>query len=160
MSETAPNSSNLDVVVRRAKKTIERTRDEVRAYLPSLVQRLGLTFGVPILVAFFVATIGAMIVSQFIPSSTTSILAFGLNIAIMVFGWRYLEGRYRGTSAFIVYTRYSRTRRDLEKMIEKTPAGSDTSAEQIETQREGVVKAADAFLQAMQEMGAQPTSTE
>jgi uncharacterized protein YacL len=151
------HQESLQAAIARANETIAHTRDDVRVYLPALMQRLGITFGVPIVAAMLVGTIGAMLLSQVIPSSTTSIIALGINIAIMVFGWRYLERRYKGTSAFIVYTRYSRTRRDLENMLKKSPEGSDTSAAQIELQRESVAKASGAFVHAMQEMGAQPT---
>ena len=152
------NPHNLTETIEAAQHTITTTRDEVRTFIPALVRRLMLTFGPPLLVALLVSTIGAMLLSRVLPSSTTSIIAFGVNIAIMVYGWRFLERRYKGTSAFIVYTRYSRIRRDLEAMIKKTPNGSDISEGKIEEQRAGVVKSADAFIQVMYEMGAQPTS--
>ncbi|MAU12481.1 MAG: hypothetical protein CL607_21850 [Anaerolineaceae bacterium] len=152
-------SYNLSETIEAAKQTIATTREEVRAYIPAVMQRLAITFGLPVLAALLVATVGAMLLSEVLPSSTTSIIAFGVNIAIMVYGWRYLENRYKGTSAYIVYTRYSRTRRDLEKLLKKSPEGSDVSAADVEKQREGVIKAADAFMLAMNDMGAQPTTT-
>ena len=141
-----------------AERTIATTRDEVRRYIPEVVRRMMMTFGAPLLVAVLVATIGAMLLARVLPSPTVSLIAFVVNVGVMFYGWRYFEQRLHGTSAFVVYTRYSRLRRDLETLLKQAPEGADVSAADIEEQRELVVEAADAFIDVMQDMGAQPTS--
>jgi|GEM_PF-1452489 len=154
MSENAIHG-DLNAAREAARTTIARTREQVRAYIPALTRRLGIVYGLPLLAAFIVSTLGAILLSQFIPSSTASIIAFGINIAILVNGWRWAERRYRATSVFILYTRYSRARRDLERAIKQT---KDTSADALDRQRADLQAETESFTAAMRDLGDQPYS--
>ena len=48
-------SYNLSETIEAAKQTIATTREEVRAYIPAVMQRLAITFGLPVLAALLEA---------------------------------------------------------------------------------------------------------
>lgn len=97
-------------------KTIDTTYSAVRPYMPGLVQRLLVTYGVPIALTMLMAIFGGrLLVAITRDVGTANMTALLLNIVILMVAWRFLERRTQATGLFVQYTRYSRQRRDLQK---------------------------------------------
>ena len=131
----------------------EALHQRVRAYLPDLLMRLAQTVGLPLFAALLLATAGGVLLARFIPSSTTTILLTGLNIVVIYQGWRWFERRLKAISLFIVYSAYSKERRTLLALL-----GSQASAEDSQAQWRACQEAAQAFIEAMQQVGAKASS--
>jgi len=120
---------------------LDEIHDSVRVYLPALLSRLALTTLVPITAALIVNVVLPLLLPDFVPSSTATILAFGANLLVLVFGWRALEGRTHATSLFVLYSGYSSQRRAVQNERDNAPslATVQQSAQRvIETAQESV----------------------
>lgn len=150
------NSLNLNATVNdSARQSMTHERERVRAYLPDVLQRLLLTYGIPLLIAFVLATAGGVVISSFLPVSTTNIIVLGLNLAVLVYGWRWLERRYKATSLFLIYVRFSRERRDLDKMLK-----NDAAPDAIQAKQSMMEESAQNFIDAVRELGITPRKSE
>lgn len=150
------SSNALRNVIDLSRQRAERLREMLRPYLPALVQRLALTYGLPMLAAVLLATLGAVAISNVLPNSTTTLVVLGLNIAVLYFGWRFAERRYRGTGLFMLYSAYSRERRELEMLIRRAEKGLLSEPDVLTMKRQMADDAARAFLDAMRAEGVQP----
>jgi hypothetical protein len=93
-----------------------------RPYIPALLRRLALTYGLPLGAALLLATVGAVLLSSVIPSSTATAVVFALNVALFYYGWNALEKRTRATALFTLYVAGTRERRTLERLIRAAEA--------------------------------------
>lgn len=97
---------------------IEETQASMRRYVPGVVQRLALTYGLLLALVVVVGTIVASGLSRFIPPSTAALAAFGVNLWLLVDVRARIEKRLQATGLFVLYTRTSRARRDFEKALD------------------------------------------
>lgn len=148
-------TSDRQTLIEQTRARIDYERDRVRVYLPELIKKLGITYGVPLIGAMLLATLGGIVISNFLPVSTTNIIVFGLNLGILLYGWRWLEKRTNATGIFLMYSRWSRTRRDLETLLND----SNSTIAQIENQRAIMGAGAQEFIDTMREAGAEPRKT-
>lgn len=161
MSHENPNALTGDTqaAVRSAETAANRQREMLRPYLPGLLNRLALTYGLPALGAVLVAAIVSRVLdSLFPPSLTTSFTVFLVALAIIIFGWRYAERRWEGTSLFVLYTAYSRERRALERLAGSAANGEQVSTAEIDNRLEAARKAAEQFLEGAQKQGIAPVT--
>ena len=152
---TSTDTLERQTLIEESRNRIEYERDRVRVYLPDLIKKLGITYGVPLIAAMLLATLGGIIISNFLPVSTTNIIVFGLNLGILLYGWRWLEKRTNATGIFLMYSRWSRTRRDLEKLLDDDAS----TIAQIDNQRAIMEAGAQEFIDTMRESGASPRKT-
>jgi uncharacterized membrane protein len=112
-------------------QTIEARMNEAQAslrpHLGDLLARLAQTYGIPLGLAFLVATGGGVAVANAfpaLPQSTLSVLLFAVNVLIFWYGWRWLERRTRATALYILYVRASRQRRTLANALAQARTGN------------------------------------
>jgi hypothetical protein len=104
----------------RITESFERTRP----YVPLLVQRLAITYGIPMFSALLIATIGSRLLLALLPEfpiSTATVLILAINLIVLVRGWAWLERRYEGTRLFFLYNVVSRNRRELKRLMAQSP---------------------------------------
>jgi len=107
----------------RLAESYERTRP----YLPTLVQRLALTYGLPMLVAVLISTLGSRLLLTLLPElplSTATLLTLAVNIFVLVRGWQWLEKRFGATKLFFLYIVVSRNRREIKRLMQQSPLDS------------------------------------
>lgn len=127
-------------------KVIDNTYHDVRQYFPGLLQRLLITYIVPIVLAMVFTIIGGQLLIAFTgDAGSANMTAFLVNVIILMTVWRFLERRTQATGLFVQYTRYSRQRRDLKKS-EAMPA------EDLDTLRQ----LARDFIESAQQAGISP----
>ncbi len=98
---------------------IQASLDRTRPYLAPLLQRLALTYGLPMGAAVIIAILVKPILASVlpvIPDSTATILVLALNMFVLVRGWGWMETRYGGTKLFVLYNLVSRARRDFKRL--------------------------------------------
>ena len=105
--------------IQHAERAIENTYAEIQPYIPAIFKRLALNYalllGAVLLINIIVLNVFAAIFPLAI--STLNVVSFGAMLLLIVFGWRYLENRNQATGLFVLYTYYSRQRRDLRSLI-------------------------------------------
>jgi len=107
----------------RLAESYERTRP----YLPTLVQRLALTYGLPMLIAVLISTLGSRLLLTLLPElplSTATLLTLAVNIFVLVRGWQWLEKRFGATKLFFLYIVVSRNRREIKRLMQQSPLDS------------------------------------
>lgn len=129
-------------------KEIQTIHEEVRRYMPSLLPRLALNYGVPIgLAMLFNYGLTAYLIN-FVPRSTANAFAFTGNVIILVGLWRWLESRNQATGLLLLYTAYSSQRRALQQKIQ-TEADKQT----LENEFANLQSSAETFLNTAQARG-------
>lgn len=118
-----------------------------RPYLPTLAQRLAQTYLAPLAVALLLATAGAVLLAQVIPSSTATAIVFALNVGVFYYGWNYMERRTNATALFSLYVAGTRERRALAQLIAAAQAGDSAAQSQLAAQTQRYEAAAQAFIQ-------------
>lgn len=116
---------NMAPIETRLTESFERTRP----YVPTLAQRLLLTYGLPMLAAVLVSTLGSRLLLALLPQlplSTATLLTLFVNILILIRGWQWMEKRFGATKLFFLYIVVSRNRRELKRLLNQSP--QDTSA--------------------------------
>jgi hypothetical protein len=114
---------NAASIETRLTESYERTRP----YVPTLAQRLALTYGLPMLVAVLISTLGSRLLLTLLPElplSTATLLTLFVNIMILIRGWQWLEKRFGATKMFYLYIVVSRNRRDLKRLLQQSPTDS------------------------------------
>lgn len=124
---------------------IEAASAQVRVYVPALIKRMGLTYLPPVLVVLVINAFGTQLLENFIPLSTATILVMLANIAILVYGWRYLEKRYSGLGLYMQFLYFTKARRDLGRLVKQD--ASDKAALTLQTLK--MEQAADDFIRAI-----------
>lgn len=130
---------------------IDQQREAVRAYVPGVVTRLLMTYFVPLILAVAAAAAASIILPNVLPASTVSIVSFGVALLCLVFGWRLLENRTKATSLFVLFTRISRARRDLEAALTQS-----TPEAKLTQQQQAFDAAVQSFMDAVHEQNVQP----
>lgn len=138
-------------LIEKTQKRHDDTQARTRAYLAPLLQRLLVTYGVPLTAALFISTIGAMLISQILPDSTTSLLALVLNVLVIFYGWRAIERRTRATASFVLYTHTTRERRALARLLAQTKAGETLAHDALARQAQAYEDTVNTFIQSMEQ---------
>lgn len=139
-----------------AQQRMNELQASQRPYLPTLAQRLAQTYLVPLTIALLLATVGAMLLAQVIPSSTTTAVIFALNVGVFYYGWNFLEKRTHATALFSLYVAGSRERRALARLIAAAQAGDRAAVTQLADQVQRYEAAAQAFVQRMTKTDSAP----
>lgn len=127
-------------------KTIDKTYSDVRQYFPALLQRLLVTYSVPIVLTMIMALVGGQVLITLTGDvGTSSMTALLVNIIILMVVWRFMERRTQATGLFVLYTRYSRQRRDLQK-------AEDVSSDDVDV----LATLASNFIESAQAAGIAP----
>lgn len=124
--------------------TLDDLQENIRPYLPPLMRRLAITYGLPVLAVLLLNIILPLLMPDFVPLSTATILTFAVHLLVLYFGWRALEQRTHATALFVSYVHYSSQRRDFEK------GGHDGVTLQM------VADAADRFVHSAAQNGIEP----
>lgn len=115
---------------------IEATHENVRRYMPGVGKQLLWNYAILMFGTLFLNILGLTVLLQFVQRPIANTIAFGLSLVWLIYGWRYLEGRNHATALFVLYTRYSRERRDLLRLQESADApDSGTGAMEEAAQR-------------------------
>jgi uncharacterized membrane protein len=128
----------------------ERITKEVQPYVAGIFPRLAFNFGLLVVLALIVSTIAVPSLAQFIPQSTATTLGFCTNFLLLFFGMRYLENRNHALALFVLYSKYSRERRDLEAFMQQG------NQESLESNLDALEELAQSFINAATEAGVQP----
>ena len=134
------------------KRAHENIVNQVTPYVAGIFPRLASNYGLVIVLALLVSTIAVPSLAQFIPQSTATTLGFCANFLLLFFGLRYLESRNPATALFMLYSQYSRQRRDLEAMMKQ----GNSSGESLENSLAALEAIAQSFIKAASEAGIQP----
>lgn len=133
-----------------ARQRMNETQAAQRPFIPSLLRRLALTYGLPLSAALLLATVGAVLLSSLIPSSTATVVVFALNVGLFYYGWNALEKRTRATALFTLYVAGTRERRTLEKLIRAAEANDTAAAGLLAEQVARYEASAHNFIEQMQ----------
>ena len=137
-------------MLEQAKQADENIYKEVQPYMLAIFPRmtfnyLSLTLG--ILILWFA---GIYLLDSFMPQALSTSIIFALSLLIFVFGWRFLENRNHATSLFVLYTSYSRQRRDFKAQLR----GDDKI--KISTSIGLLEETAQEFIAAAKDSGVEP----
>ncbi|XWX02970.1 hypothetical protein VZO05_10690 [Aggregatilineales bacterium SYSU G02658] len=130
-----------------AQQHMDDIQSRQRSHLPALAQRLAQTYLLPLGAALLLATVGAALLAQLIPSSTTTAVVFALNVGVFYYGWNYMEQRTHATALFSLYVAGTRERRALARLIAAARAGDEAARAQLADQAARYDAAAQAFIQ-------------
>lgn len=141
--------------IQHAKTSAERVHEAVRPYMPETFYQLGINYGLLLISVVAVNMLGIPLILRFIPLtlSTANILGFSVMLLILVYGWRFLEKRNSATAIFVLYTRYSRERRNLQDILEQAENGVLEDENTIYTQVDILEETASNFLDAVEQQG-------
>ncbi len=90
---------------------LEQVHNDVRRYMPGVLPRLLMTYLVPVMLAMMSAGLVVGLLASLVPPLSARTFAFTAMLAILLFGWRWLENRNQATALLVLYTRYSNQRR-------------------------------------------------
>lgn len=129
---------------------IEQMQNEIRRYVPGVMSRLALTYGGLLVLVLIIGTVLANFLAQFIPVSTATLIAFALNLWLLVEARQRIDNRLHSTGLFVLYTRSNRERRALQRL--QRLQRQDTVNE-LDEQRQRYEATALDFIEAAQEAG-------
>lgn len=138
-------------MLEEAKQQDETIFEEVQPYMLAIMPRLSFNYASLSLGLLFLWLIGLQLLARIVPLSTANATLFVASLFIFIYGWRFLENRNHATSLFVLYTRYSRQRRDLKALI-----SSDADEESLSNNIQWLEEAAQAFIHAAQDSGLAP----
>ncbi|MCU0514596.1 MAG: hypothetical protein MUE40_18745 [Anaerolineae bacterium] len=127
---------------------IDAVTDDVQPALPVLIRRLALTYVPLMLVTVLIATVGGRLLNLVLPLSTATLLALCANVLVLVYGWRRAERRFLGTKLFVLYTAFSRERRELRRLL----AAPQPDAPAVEARTQQMQQTARVFVEAARAM--------
>jgi hypothetical protein len=142
--------------VQHAQNSEARTYDAVRVYMPGLLPRLAFNYAVLFALVFMVSLVGVPLLRQIIFESTSVIAGFAANVLILVYGSRWLEQRNPATTLFVLYTRFSRQRRDLRKLLQQVNTPAAPSDQDLYVKVDRMEEFARQFIAAAQDQGIKP----
>lgn len=128
---------------------MDEIQSSQRPHLPHLTQRLAQTYLLPLGAALLLATVGAVLLAQVIPSSTATAIVFALNVGVFYYGWNYMEKRTNATALFSLYVAGTRERRSLAQLIAAAQAGDSAARAELPAQVQRYEAAAQAFIARM-----------
>ena len=129
-----------------AQRHMQDLQSAQRPYLPELMRRLAQTYLLPLSAALLLATVGGVLLAQFIPSSTTTAVLFALNVGVFYYGWNFMERRTHATALFSLYVSGSRERRALEQLITAARRQDPRAQADLAAQVKRYEAAAQAFI--------------
>lgn len=132
-----------------AQQRMDDIQSRQRPHLPNLTQRLAQTYLLPLAAALLLATVGAVLLAQVIPSSTATAIVFALNVGVFYYGWNYMEKRTNATALFSLYVAGTRERRRLARLIAAAQAGDSAARAELPAQVQRYEAAAQAFIARM-----------
>lgn len=144
--------------VQHAQSSEARTYDAVRVYMPGLLPRLAFNYAILFALVFVVSLVGVPLLRQIIFESTAVIAGFAANVLILVYGLRWLEQRNPATTLFVLYTRFSRQRRDLHKLLRQAKSATPPSDQDLYVKVDLMEEAARQFIAAAQDQGIKPSA--
>lgn len=139
--------------LQHAQKSHENTERQVKPYVGELLPRLVNNYGLLFLLALLVSLFLVPLLANWIPQSTATILGYALNLLLLVYGSRFLEGRNKATGLYVLYSRYSRQRRSLETLMKQAEAQSLENSDSLYSSVDLFEEAAKNFLSAAQDAG-------
>lgn len=137
---------------RQAERILKNSREEVQRYMPGVLPRLAMTYFLPIMFVLLVSLLVTNLLSDYVPPVVAPSLNVALNLVILIISWKLLDNRTKATGLFVLYTHYSRHRRDLEKLMK----ASDADPNAIYATTELLASSAEFFLDAAEKSGVQP----
>jgi hypothetical protein len=139
-----------------AQTSHSKLESQIKPYVSGVFPRLALNYGLLVVLALIVSTIAVPSLAQWIPQSTATTLGFCINFLLLFFGLRYLENRNHATALFMLYTRYSRQRRDLEALIQQAQAKTLENTDTLYSSVDSLEEIGRSFITAATEAGIQP----
>lgn len=141
--------------IQNAKNSLAATHEQVQPYMAELFKRIASNYAILIAGVLVVNMIMLPLLLRFvpIPVSTANVLGFSAMLLILVYGWRFLENRNRATSLFVLYTRYSRQRRDLLATVEAAESSTLEDENTLYVNVDLLEEAASSLLDAVEEQG-------
>ncbi len=143
----------------QAQQTIEFHQAHLAPYMPPLGMAMAKTYLLPFTGLLIVNVIINLLMTQ-IPGLFSGLIgsaaSMAIFIAVLVYGWRWAEARWHGTSLFVEYTSISKARRTLEAEIAK-PKSKD---EVIQQYMSDYTQLVTAFIETMTGYGYAPTAVE
>lgn len=136
----------------QAQRILSNSHEDVRRYMPGVLPRLAMTYFIPILFVLLVSILLTSRLSEFVPQALAPVLGLVINIAILLGSWKILDSHNKATGLFILYTHYSRHRRDLSAMLDSNEADTQT----VHAATELVASSAELFIAMAQESGVKP----
>ena len=141
---------------RQAERILNNSHEEVRRYMPGVLPRLAMTYFLPILFVLLVSLLVTNWLSNYVPAVLAPSLNVALNIAILIISWKILDNRTKATGLFVLYTHYSRHRRDLEKLLK----ANDANPNAIYATTELLASSAEFFIDSAEQAGVKPVEKE
>jgi hypothetical protein len=138
-------------MLEQAKETDETIFKQVQPYMLALMPRLTFNYFTLSMIILILWLIGLQLLAKLVPVSTANAIMFALSLLIFIYAWRFLENRNHATALFVLYTHYSRQRRDL-----KAQMASEVDEETLLNNLQWLEDSAQAFLEAAQENGLEP----
>jgi hypothetical protein len=138
-------------MIQQAQQTDENLFQELQPYMIAILPRLTfnyLSLTMPLLLFWL---IGLQLLAQIVPLSTANAIIFALSLFMFIYGWRFLENRNHATALFVLYTRYSRQRRDLKALLKP-----ETDEARLISNLQWLAESAQSFLDAAKENGLEP----
>lgn len=141
--------------LKHAQRSEDEAHTRVQPYMISLFQRLAVNYLILVVAMVLVYTAGTRLLLNLFPVSlfVANGIAFAVNVLILLFGWRYLENRNRATGLFVLYTRYSRQRRDLNDTITRAEDGSLENTDRLYLEVDLLEENTNSLLEAIEEQG-------
>ena len=136
----------------QAQRILNSSHEDVRRYMPGVLPRLAMTYFIPIMFVLLVAIAITSRLSLFVPQAIAPVLGLVINLVILLGSWKVLDSRNKATGLFVLYTHYSRHRRDLEALLKS----DDADGEAIHAATELVAASAEFFINMAQESGVKP----
>lgn len=148
--------------IEHAKTTSERVHNAVQPYMPETFYRIGSNYSLLLITVVAVNMIGIPLVLRFLPLplSTANVMGFSVMLLILVYGWRFLENRNHATAIFVLYTRYSRQRRDLQDALKQAENGVLEDENTLYVHVDLLEEVASGFLDAVEEQGVKARGVE
>jgi hypothetical protein len=139
-----------------AQHSHSRLESQIKPYVAGIFPRLAFNYGLLVVLALIVSLILVPSLAQWIPQSTASTIGFCTNFLLLFFGLRYLENRNHATALFMLYTRYSRQRRDLEALMQQAQAKTLENMDALYSSVDSLEEVGKNFITAATDTGIQP----
>lgn len=137
--------------VQHAERALEETYAAVQPYMPAIFKRIASNYSLLFGAVVFINLVALNALARLLPLpiSTLNTIGFAAILLTLYFGWRYLENRNQATGLFVLYTRYSRQKRDLQALLEQADALENEDTLYLAV--DDLEQVASAFLDAVEE---------
>lgn len=137
-------------VTQHAENELNRLSTQISPLLTHLSRGLAWVYLLPMGLFLLITTLLTLglDVLAILPTSTVRVIAFVVAMVVAYTLIRRMEQRYHATALFVMYTAFSRDRRDLRTLLTKSPAAQA----EIETKTHALRHSAEQFIQAMHQL--------